>query len=107
MKRSNKKILTEGGEYNTGFTLVELLAVIVILAVILVIAVPRIMDTITKVKENSLISSAKLIINTGEKKYIENKALNKEDVITCSDITSLSNNDYSYCNVSFDNDGKA
>ena len=29
-----------------GFTLVELLAVIVILAVILVIAVPKIMDTI-------------------------------------------------------------
>lgn len=46
-----------------GFTLVELLAVIVILAVILVIAVPRITDVIRKTRISSLESTAKLIVN--------------------------------------------
>ena len=41
-----------------GFTLVELLAVIVILAVIALIATPLIMGTITKAKKNAAIDSA-------------------------------------------------
>ena len=40
-----------------GFTLVELLAVIVILAVILVIAVPQINNVIKETRKNSLASS--------------------------------------------------
>ena len=44
-----------------GFTLVELLAVIVILAIILVIAVPKITDTIKNSKKASFESSAKTI----------------------------------------------
>ena len=44
-----------------GFTLVELLAVIVILAVILVIAVPQIMNTINDSKKGTLKSTALLI----------------------------------------------
>ena len=44
-----------------GFTLVELLAVIVILAIILVIAVPKITDTIKNSKIASFESSAKTI----------------------------------------------
>ena len=42
----------------SGFTLVELLAVIVILAVIALIATPLIMGTITKAKKNAAIDSA-------------------------------------------------
>ena len=45
----------------SGFTLVELLAVIVILAIILVIAVPKITDTIKNSKKASFESSAKTI----------------------------------------------
>ena len=37
-----------------GFTLVELLAVIVILAIILVIAVPKILNVIEETKKDSL-----------------------------------------------------
>ena len=44
-----------------GFTLVELLAVIVILAIILVIAVPSIMNTIKDARRASFESTAKLI----------------------------------------------
>ena len=50
-----------------GFTLVELLAVIVILAIILVIAVPKIMDTIENAKLGAIESTARLIINGAEK----------------------------------------
>ena len=44
-----------------GFTLVELLAVIVILAIILVIAVPKIMNTIKDTTKASFESSAKMV----------------------------------------------
>ena len=90
-----------------GFTLVELLAVIVILAVILVIAVPKIMDTIQNAKEGTFMSSAKLIANQAEKKYIENQTLGITDKIECADIVKTSDADYASCDISFDSDGKA
>lgn len=58
-----------------GFTLVELLAVIVILAVILVIAVPKITDTIKNSKIASFESSAKTIAAQAEKKKMEKEIL--------------------------------
>ena len=89
-----------------GFTLVELLAVIVILAVILVIAVPKIMDTIQNSKEGTLISSTKLIAAQAEKKYVENQTLGITDYISCDDVVKTTD-DYDYCNISFDSNGKA
>ena len=50
-----------------GFTLVELLAVIVILAIILVIAVPKVMDIINDSKKATLESTAKMIASAAEK----------------------------------------
>ena len=52
-----------------GFTLVELLAVIVILAIILVIAVPQIMDTIDSARKASLESSVKMVAAQAENQY--------------------------------------
>ena len=49
-----------------GFTLVELLAVIVILAIILVIAVPKITDTIDNARKGSLESSVKMVAAQAE-----------------------------------------
>ena len=89
-----------------GFTLVELLAVIVILAVILVIAVPKIMDTIQNSKEGTFMSSAKLIANQAEKKYIENQTLGITDKIECDDVVKTTD-DYESCRIKFDEDGKA
>ena len=49
-----------------GFTLVELLAVIVILAIILVIAVPKITDTIDNARKGSFESSIKMVAAQAE-----------------------------------------
>ena len=53
-----------------GFTLVELLAVIVILAIILVIAVPSIMNTIKDARKGSLESAVKMVASAAETQYM-------------------------------------
>ena len=77
-----------------GFTLVELLAVIVILAVILVIAVPQMMNTITESRNGALESSAKLIASSAESTMIVNQTLGIDRGITCEDVSSYNSNDY-------------
>ena len=90
-----------------AFTLIELLAVIVILAVILVISIPRILDVIETSKLDSFKTSAQIIADSAEKKYVENKLNNIDEVITCENVTKLSKEDYEYCFVKIDNEGKA
>ena len=90
-----------------AFTLIELLAVIVILAVILVIAIPRILDVIETSKKDSFKTSAQLIADSAEKKYVTNKLNNIDEVITCENVTKLSKEDYEYCFVKIDNEGNA
>ena len=90
-----------------GFTLVELLAVIVILAVILIIAMPKISDVIKNSKEASLETTAKLIASQAEKKYTENQVLDNSSTIKCSDVAKISDADYESCNITFDDKGNA
>ena len=90
-----------------AFTLIELLAVIVILAVILVISIPRILDVIDVSKLDSFKTSAQIIADSAEKKYVENKLNNIDEVITCESVSKLSKEDYEYCFVKIDNEGKA
>ena len=85
-----------------GFTLVELLAVIVILAIILVIAVPKITDTIKNSKKASFESSAKTIASQAEKKKMEKEILEDAGSINCSDVVKLNDTDYESCSISFD-----
>ena len=85
-----------------GFTLVELLAVIVILAIILVIAVPKITETIKNSKIASFESSAKTIAAQAEKKKMENEILEDTGSINCSDVVKLNDTDYGNCSISFD-----
>ena len=89
-----------------AFTLVELLAVIVILAVILVIAVPSIMDTIKESRKGALASSAKLIASSAESAKLSNDTLGIDTNIECSDVAQLTTDDYSSCSIKFV-DGKA
>ena len=90
-----------------AFTLIELLAVIVILAVILVISIPRILDVIETSKKDSFKSTAQLIADSAEKKYVENKLNNIDEEIACENVTKLSKEDYEYCFVKIDEEGNA
>ena len=55
-----------------GFTLVELLAVIVVLAIIMIIAVPQVLDSMKTAKQNTLKIEAKKAINLTMQKVQEN-----------------------------------
>ncbi len=86
-----------------GFTLVELLAVIVILAVILIIAIPQIMDTIKTTRLKTMEDSAKLIATNAEKDYLAQQTINQNynvESIPCSDVAKLSD-DYESCSITY------
>ena len=91
-----------------GFTLVELLAVIVILGIILLIAVPKVISTINSSKLATLDDTVKMIAKTAEREYVTRTTLNTldqvGDPITCDDVVNLSSNDYSNCEISFSGD---
>lgn len=57
---------------NKGFTLIEVLSVIVVLAIILSIAVPKILDVIEKSRRRAFFSSATSIVNTAKTEYSQN-----------------------------------
>ena len=90
-----------------AFTLIELLAVIVILAVILVISIPRILDVIETSKKDSFKNAAQLIADSAEKKKASNKLLDKDEEITCKDVAKINDEDYASCIISFDENGNA
>lgn len=52
-----------------GFTLVELLAVIVVLAIIMIIAVPAVLDSMSSAKKGSFVVEARNVIRKGIEKY--------------------------------------
>ena len=91
----------------SGFTLVELLAVIAILAIILVISIPKILDVIETSKINTLKNTVKLIADSAEKKYTENEAFGEENEITCESVSKLNKEDYNKCTIIFDENGIA
>ena len=92
-----------------GFTLVELLAVIVILAIILVIAVPQILDVIDDATLGSFQSSAKLIASQADKDYLVKKATGTTiptEAQQCSSVAKVNGTDYTSCTFVY-NDGTA
>ena len=103
-----------------GFTLVELLAVIVILAIILVIAVPQIMKTIDSARLGAFRSTAKLILTQAEKQHLVDQTLKVDEGsigtttyegtgngnTECGALAKLGS-DYSACKVTVDSEGVA
>ena len=96
-----------------GFTLVELLAVIVILAIILAIAVPKITDTIDNARKGSFESSIKMVAAQAETQKTVADTL---EGVTFSDSgsckttdgeaaswTGLNNSDYDTCSYTITN----
>lgn len=88
-----------------GFTLVELLAVIVILAIILAISMPTIRGLIDNSMKSSFQSNAKLIYKAIENKRLENSdfnptTINKDNIY---EVLKISSNDYESVTVSIKN----
>ena len=54
-----------------GFTLVELLAVIVILAIIMIIAIPSVLGTVETAKRKTMLEFYQKVVTTTERKFIE------------------------------------
>jgi type IV pilus assembly protein PilA len=80
-----------------GFTLVELLAVIVILAVILAIAVPSISNIMNASTKSSFESDAKMLLKAIDYKVLEDSSfdptkLNESNLSTT--LTNISNSNY-------------
>lgn len=69
MKKNSKKMLN-------GFTLVELLAVIVILAIIMIIAIPAVLNTLQSSRRKTMVEFAQKVLITGQRKYLEDKSFN-------------------------------
>ena len=62
---------------NKGFTLIELIAVVVILAVIMLVAVPNVVSTINKNKKEAFIEDAKKFRASVEAKISSDTSINK------------------------------
>lgn len=71
-----------------GFTLVELLAVIVILAIIMIIAIPAVLNTMESARRKTMLEFAQKVYLTGQRKFIEDKSFNN--------LASISKGIYSY-----------
>ena len=90
-----------------GFTLVELLAVIVILAIILVISVPKITSVIDSARSGSLESTAKMVAAGAETWYQTQSVLGEvTSTPSCSDVAKINDSDYENCEIEFV-DGRA
>ena len=76
-----------------AFTLIELLAVIVVLSLILVIVVPSVSDVITVSKKSSFLTSAKAILRQVE---YDNFGISLTERISLEDLelTDISRDDY-------------
>ena len=68
MKNSIKKV-----RKIKGFTLVELLSVIIILAILMIIAIPAVLDTIISSRKTAFVEYAEKVRNLGEQKHLKNK----------------------------------
>ena len=71
-----------------GFTLVELLAVIVVLAIIMIIAVPSVMESMNSARSKAFIIYAQKVLNTASTKY-QSKILMGDDISTCYTLEAL------------------
>ncbi len=70
-----------------GFTLVELLAVIVILAIIMIISIPSVLNTLTAARQKTFGEFVTKVYNVAQTKYIKDGLLNGEPNYVKYDIT--------------------
>ena len=86
-----------------GFTLVELLAVIVVLAIIMVIAIPNILGIIDKARNDSFASTAKMMIEAAKTKVASDNSIVLP--VATNDVTIIQMTSLNLDNVTKDADG--
>ena len=84
-----------------GFTLVELLAVIVILAIIMIIAIPSVLTTMTIARKKTFAEYATKVYMAAESKYLSAQTLGVSD-LGSSIIGTYNNNTYYFYNIKTD-----
>lgn len=90
-----KKVLKN----NKGFTLVELLAVIVVLAVIILIAMPAVMSSMDKARRNALVTEVSEIAKVAQTAYA-NDSMGTGITEICYNLEYLVENGYLDKNLS-------
>lgn len=77
-----------------GFTLVELLAVIVVLAVIILIAMPAVMNAMEKARKNAFVLEAEEIVKIAQTAYSDAVMSGKTGNSFCVSYNYLKNNGF-------------
>ena len=72
-----------------GFTLVELLAVIVILAIIMIIAIPSVLGTMQTAQEKSFREYITNVYEKGEKQYLTLQTTNSLSTLSTCDSSTI------------------
>lgn len=80
MKKLNKK----------GFTLVELLAVIVVLAFVMVLAAPSVLSSMNSARQSSFMLYAEKMLNSAQSRYQADQLVNLMPDTYCYNISKLS-----------------
>lgn len=84
MKNIVKKIKDKVVEkIQKGFTLVELLAVIVILALIMIIAIPAVLDTMETARKKTFVEFVDKSANLGEQQHTQDQMMGKTTTNSC------------------------
>lgn len=88
-----------------GFTLVELLAVIVILAIVLAIAIPGIAGIVKSATKGAFKSDARMVLKQLEYEKLKNESFDPTDINkdNINDLLELSNQNYSSLNITLEN----
>jgi len=107
-KKKKKKFSLK--KWLKGFTLVELLAVIVILAIIMIIAIPNVLDTMNRARRKTFIEYVLKVSNSTEDEYMKEQ-FTSGNINTCfvyditKDLSLPSTGDYKgYTIVNNEND---
>ena len=70
-------------KFKKGFTLVELLAVIVILAIIMLIAIPAVLSTLESARRKTFYEYADKSVGVAEKQFAEDQINGSKNLASC------------------------